>query len=166
MGIFDKQLFLKERTLPRPNLSAARQICRNFLAAAFFAERRAATSPSRPRRNENLCELLCHQFTARLVSAGDGPLRRNSDGALKPFLWFGILRRPVRRFARRAVPDAAQVLVRRQDFRGPLGSLPACGSSTSSVTFFCVVRALRGRELPSVRRNAPEVCRKTQSIRR
>jgi hypothetical protein len=49
---------------PQPNLSAAWQICGIFMAIAFFAEQRAATPPSRLRRNESLRKLLCLKFAA------------------------------------------------------------------------------------------------------
>jgi hypothetical protein len=106
----------RHSSLRARNLSAAWQICGKFLVAAFFAEPRAATSPSPLRPNENLRKLLCRQFAARLLSAVDVRLGRNSGGALKPFPSLGILRRPVRCFARRALADAAQVPVGTQDF--------------------------------------------------
>jgi hypothetical protein len=46
----------------------------------------------------------------------------------------------------------------------PLAS--PCGASASRDKLFRLVRALRGRDLPPVCRNVPEVCRKTRTFRR
>jgi hypothetical protein len=107
------------------NLSAVWQFCGKFLAPAFFAQPRAATSPSRLCRKENLRERLCRQFAARFVGAVEVRFWRTPVTRPKPFAWFGILRRPVRRFARRVAADAAQVLVGTQDLARDQGRLPA-----------------------------------------
>jgi hypothetical protein len=64
MGILVKQVFPKRHIIPPRNLSAAWQICGQSMAIAFFAEPGAATPPSPLCRNENLRNLLCHQFAA------------------------------------------------------------------------------------------------------
>jgi hypothetical protein len=87
------------------------------MAPAFFTEPRAATPPSPLRRNEICASCfatsLPQDLSAQLIfDLGEIPTAR-----LKPFVWFGILRRPVRRFARRVGSDAAQVPGGTQDFR-------------------------------------------------
>jgi hypothetical protein len=81
---------------------------------------------------------------------------------LKPFPWFGILRRPARQSRKPSSRMLRKCLSGRRISRAAwLRALP-CGSSASSVTLFRFVRAPQGCELPSVCRNAPEVCRKTR----
>jgi hypothetical protein len=71
------------------------------------------------------------------------------------------LRRPVRRSRGASSRMPRKCLSGRRISRARWAGCLPCGSSASSVTLFRVVRAQRGRELPSVCRNAPEVCRKT-----
>jgi hypothetical protein len=147
-----------------PNLTAAWQICGKCLALAFFAEPGAATPPSRLCRNENLRNLLCHQFAARLVGAVNVRSERFRPARLKPFPWFGILRRPVRRSRGASSRMQHKCLWGRRISRACEPHALPTGSSASGRTLFRINRARRGRELPSVCRNAPEVCRKTWSI--
>jgi hypothetical protein len=72
------------------------------------------------------------------------------------------LRRPVRRSRGASSRMRRKCLQLRRISRAPAPPAVPCGSSASRVTLFRLVRALRGRELPSVCRNAPEVCRKTR----
>jgi hypothetical protein len=109
-----------------------------------------------------LRNLLCLQFAARLVGAVNvrpGWFRRRGLSCSLGFAF--CAGRCGDRAARRLACCASAC----QDagFRAPAG-LPAqpCGSSASSRRLFRFVRALRGRQLPSVCRNAPEVCRKTR----
>jgi hypothetical protein len=116
------------------------------MAFAFFAQPRAGTSPSPLRRNDNLRKRLCHQFAARLAGAVDARPGQIPAARLKPFAWFGILRRPVLQLARRAVVDAAQVPVRTQDFPRLTGF--AAGMRRKRFTchaFSCRRRAARAR---------------------
>jgi hypothetical protein len=138
------------------------QICGKFLAAAFFLGSRAATSPSRLCRRENLRNPLCHQFAARLVGAVNVRPGRFRPTRLKPFPPFGILRRPVRRSRSAPSRMRRKYFYRRRISRAPWAGCLPTGSSASRRRLFRLVRALRGRELPSVCRNAPEVCRKTR----
>jgi hypothetical protein len=91
--------FLRDRALPhRRHRFAATKICASCFAAS-----------------------LPQDLSAQVMfDLGKIPAAR-----LKPFPWFGISRRPVQHFARRAGSDAAQVPVRTQDFAWLLGSLPA-----------------------------------------
>jgi hypothetical protein len=81
---------------------------------------------------------------------------------LKPFPSLEILHRPVRRSRGASSRMPHKCLSGRRISRGSGAGCPSHGSSTSSRTLFRVVRAQRARELPSVRRNAPEVCRMTR----
>jgi hypothetical protein len=146
----------------RPNLSTAWQICGKFLAVAFFTEPHAATSPSRLCRNENLRNPLCLNVAARLVGAVNVRIGWFRPTRLKPFPSFGILRRPVRRARGAAARMLHKCLSGRRISRAICAGCLPCGSSASSVTLFLINRAQRARELPSVRRNALEVCRKTR----
>jgi hypothetical protein len=146
----------------RPNLSAAWQICGQSMAPAFFAEPRAATPPSPLCRNENLRNPLCLKFAARLVGAVNVRIARFRPTRPNPFPWFEILRRSLRGFRAASSRMPHKCLSGRRISRAPWAGCLPCGSSASSRTLFRVVRAQRARQLPSVRRNAPEVCRKTR----
>ena len=83
---------------------------------------------------------------------------------LKPFAWFGILRRPVLRLARRAVVDAAQVAVRTRDFARMRAVCLAMRLKRFRPHAFSLRPRAARTPLPSLCRNAPEVCRKTWSF--
>jgi hypothetical protein len=111
-----------------------------------------------------LRNLLCHQFAARLVGTVNVRLGRLRRRGLSYSLGFEFC---VDRCGDRAARGLACGTSASQDtgFRAHLAlhALP-CGSSASSRTLFRFVRVLRGPELPSFGRNAPEVCRKTRRL--
>jgi hypothetical protein len=125
-------------------------------------EPRSATEKHPLCRKEKLRNPLCRQFAARLVGAVNVRIGWFRPTRLKPFSWFRVLRRLARRSHSASSRMLHKCLSGRRISRArELHALP-CGSSASSRRLFRFVGALRGRELPSVRRNAPEVCRKTR----
>jgi hypothetical protein len=137
-----------------PNLSAAWQICGKFMADAFFAEPRAATSPSRVCRKENLRKLLCLNVAARLVSAVYVRIGHFRLTQLKAFAAFRILCWPARQSRSASSRMRHKCLSGRRISQRTCAACPAMRRKRFTCHAFRFVRALRGRELPSVCRNA------------
>jgi len=130
------------RTHPQPNLTAPWQIRGQSMAAAFFAEPRAATPPSPLCRNENLHNPLCLNVAARLVGAVNVRIGWSQSTRLKPLPWFGILRRPVRRWRVTASRMPHKCLSGRRILRARWAGCLPCGASASSVALFRFLRTL------------------------
>jgi len=131
------------------------------MAIAFFAE------PGAPHRRHRFAatKIRATRFATSLPQ--DLPAHLMFDWAKlrlprpNPLAWFGILRRPVRRSRGAASQMPHKCLSGRRFRAAHCAGCPPCGSSASSHTLFRVGRARRGRELPSVCRDVPEVCRMT-----
>jgi hypothetical protein len=98
---------------------------RRFFGDRVFRGTARRHITSRLCRKENLRNLFCLQFAARLVGAVNARSGWLWRTRLKLFTWFRILRCPLRRSGSRVVGYAAQVPLSTQDFARNLRCLPS-----------------------------------------